>query len=112
MIAGTQNFISELIQVAGGDPVNISGDRRGVSPQVSLEQLIRRDPDILILPVGDGSAVGLGRLKAEPGWRELSAVREGRAAEVPALLVNRPGPAIGEMAKLLREVLRRHAVER
>jgi len=108
MIAGTDNFISELIEVAGGEPVQISGDLKGISPQVSLEELIRRQPDVVILPVGEDPAVGLRRLRAQPGWRDLAAIRDGRAAEVPALLVNRPGPSIGEMAKVLREVLRTH----
>ena len=111
MVAGTDNFIAELIEVAGGEPVAISGELKGVSPQVSLEALIRLQPDVLILPVGEDPTVSLERLAGAPGWRELRAIREGRAAEVPALLVNRPGPAIGEMAKLLREVLRTHAAE-
>jgi iron complex transport system substrate-binding protein len=110
MIAGTDNFISELIEVAGGAPVQISGDRKGLSPQVSLEELVRRQPEVVILPVGEDPAVDLERLRGEPGWRDLAAIREGRAAEVPALLVNRPGPSIGEMAKVLREVLRTHPV--
>jgi iron complex transport system substrate-binding protein len=112
MIAGTDNFISELIEVAGGEPVAISGDRKGLSPQVSLEELLRRQPEVVILPVGEDPAVDLERLQREPGWRELAAIRSGRAAEVPALLVNRPGPSIGEMAKLLREVLRTHGAPR
>ena len=112
MIAGTDNFISELIEVAGGKPVAISGDRKGLSPQVSLEELIRRQPEVVILPVGEDPAVDLERLQREPGWRELAAIRSGRAAEVPALLVNRPGPSIGEMAKVLREVLRTHGEPR
>jgi iron complex transport system substrate-binding protein len=108
MIAGTHNFISELIEVAGGAPLAISGDRKGLSPQVSLEELIRLQPEVVILPVGEDPTVGLGRLKNAPGWRDLDAIREGRAAEVQALLVNRPGPSIGEMAKVLRGVIRTH----
>ena len=112
MIAGLDNFISELIEVAGGEPVAIAGDRKGISPQVSLEELVRRQPEIVILPVGEDPAVDLGRLRGAPGWRDLAAIREGRAAEVPALLVNRPGPSIGEMAKVLREAIRSHSPPR
>jgi iron complex transport system substrate-binding protein len=111
IIAGTDNYIAELIEVAGGEPVRISGAARGVSPQVSLEEFVRRQPDVLILPVGPGG-VGLERLRREPGWRDLAALREGRAAEVPADLVNRPGPSIGETARLLRDVLHPHVSAR
>jgi iron complex transport system substrate-binding protein len=106
IIAGTDNYIAELIEVAGGEPVRISGAARGVSPQVSLEEFVRRQPDVVILPVGPGG-VGLERLRREPGWRDLAALRNGRAAEVPADLVNRPGPSIGETARLLRDVIHR-----
>jgi iron complex transport system substrate-binding protein len=112
MIAGLDNFIAELIEVAGGDPIAIAGDRKGLSPQVSLEELIRRQPDIVILPVGEDPTVDLARLREAPGWRDLAAIREGRAAEVDALLVNRPGPSIGEMARVLRRVIRDHSPRR
>ena len=105
MIAGLENFIAELIGVAGGEPVAMPGDRAGLSPQVSLEDLVRRQPDVVILPVGEDPAISLDRLSREPGWRDLNAVREGRVAELPADQVNRPGPGIGEMAKLLRSAI-------
>lgn len=105
MTAGMDNFIAELIGVAGGDPVDMAGDRAGLSPQVSLEELVRRQPDIVILPVGEDPAISRDRLSREPGWRDLDAVREGRVAELPADQVNRPGPGIGEMAKLLRSAI-------
>jgi iron complex transport system substrate-binding protein len=112
MIAGLDNFIAELLLVAGGDPVSISGDRKGISPQVSLEELVRRQPDLVILPVGQDPMVTRRRVDREPGWRDLEAVRSGRVAEVPSDLVSRPGTTIGEMAKVLREAIRTHPVAR
>jgi iron complex transport system substrate-binding protein len=112
MIAGTDNFIAEMISVAGGDPLAISGERKGVSPQVSLEELVRRQPQVVILPVGADPMVTRQRVNNEAGWRNLDAVREGRVAEVRATLVNRPGTHIGEMAAVLRELLRTHPVAR
>lgn len=109
MTAGTGNFLSELIAVAGGDPLDLSADAPGLSPQVSLEELIRRDPDVVILPVSADLSMTAERLARLPGWRELTAVREGRVAEVPADLVNRPGPRIGKMARVLREAIENSA---
>ena len=107
MVAGLDNFIAELIGVAGGEPLDIAGPARGLSPQVSLEELIRRQPDVVILPVGDDPSMTAERLSSEPGWSALRAVREGRVVEVPADLVNRPGPRIGEMARVLRAAMDR-----
>lgn len=102
MTAGTGNFLAELISVAGGEPIPLAGSQPGVSPQVSLEALVRLQPDLIVLPVGSGEGdAAAARLREEPGWRSLSAVRRGRIAVVPADLVNRPGPAIGETARVL-----------
>ncbi len=106
IIAGTGNFLAELIEVAGGDPVAISDERPGVSPQVSLEEVLRLRPDVVILPVGGDSAATLDRLRSEPGWRDLDAVRQGRVAAVPADLMGRPGPGLGGIARRMREAIR------
>jgi iron complex transport system substrate-binding protein len=102
IVAGTDNFIAELISLAGGEPVRISGAARGVSPQVSLEELLRRQPDLVIVPVGVERGGTVRRLRTQPGWRELRAVREGRVATVPSDVMSRPGPSILESARLMR----------
>jgi iron complex transport system substrate-binding protein len=112
MTAGLHNFIAELIEVAGGAPLDIAGTAPGLSPQVSLEEVIRRDPDVVLLPVGRDASMNAERLAREPGWRELRAIREGRIVEVPADLVNRPGPRLAEMARVLRDAIREGGVRR
>jgi iron complex transport system substrate-binding protein len=103
MTAGPQTFITQLIGVAGGRTA--FPDVQALWPQISLEEILHRQPDIVLLPVGKDSAASLARLRGEPGWRELRAVREGRITTVPADLMNRPGPRIGEAARLLRDAL-------
>ncbi|HEV2130719.1 MAG TPA: cobalamin-binding protein [Longimicrobiaceae bacterium] len=108
IIAGTDNFIAELIGVAGGEPVQISGAQPGLSPQVSLEELVRQQPDIVVLPVGEDASASVERLRTEPGWRSLRAVQEGRVALVPAELMHRPGPRIGLAARAMHDALQAH----
>ncbi|CAA9367595.1 MAG: Vitamin B12 ABC transporter, B12-binding component BtuF [uncultured Gemmatimonadetes bacterium] len=103
MTAGPQTFISQLIGVAGGR--TSVPDVQALWPQISLEEIVHRQPDIVLLPVGKDSAASLARLRSEPGWRELRAVQQGRIATVPADLMNRPGPRIGEAARRLRQAL-------
>lgn len=102
-IAGPATFISQVIGVAGGRPA-LTGVREDW-PQVSLEELVRRQPEVIVVPVGDSPAHTVARLLDAPGWRELRAVREGRIVEVPGDLVNRPGPHLAEAARRLRDAL-------
>jgi iron complex transport system substrate-binding protein len=77
---------------------------RGDWPNVSVEELVRRQPDVVVLPLGETSN-RLEELKRTPGWRELRALREGRVVQLPADLLNRPGPHLGQAARALRDAL-------
>lgn len=105
IVAGPGTYIAELIGAAGGRLVGVSADGP-VWPQLSLEEVVRLQPDVLVLPVGHDPASSVERVRSAPGWRELRAVREGRVATVPADLMNRPGPGIGEAARVLHEAIR------
>ncbi|MBW3660331.1 MAG: helical backbone metal receptor [Gemmatimonadetes bacterium] len=100
--AGRSTFIGEAIDIAGG--TNAFGDLRARWPAVSLEAVVARDPDVVVVPVGDGLP-DAEDLAATPGWRELTAVRTGRLVEIPADLFARPGPRLGAAARALREGL-------
>lgn len=98
--AGAGTFIDELLTLAGGR--NVMADAPGAWPQVSLEELVRRDPDALVIASHDSSAAEMPWLSG-PGWRDLTAVREGRYLVVDGDLFNRPGPRVTEAARdLLR----------
>lgn len=104
MTAGPSTFISQVLGVAGGR--NVFADLAGEWPNVSLEEIVRRQPDYLVLPQGEkGGAHDLDKLRGAPGWRELRAMREGRAVAVDSELMNRPGPRLGEAARALRDAL-------
>jgi iron complex transport system substrate-binding protein len=99
MTTGPKTFIAQLVEVAGG--TILFPDAKQPWPNVSMEEVVKRQPDVVILPVGES---GSPKIDARaPGWRELKAMRS--PALVPADLVNRPGPRIGETARLLRDAL-------
>jgi iron complex transport system substrate-binding protein len=108
IVAGNSTFVMELIGVAGGASIPALSRAAGVWPQLSFEELVRQDPDIVVLPVGRDRNQAVDRLRAAPGWRELRAVREGRIVTVEADLANRPGPAIAESAEAMRAALAPH----
>ena len=100
MTAGPATFIGELIGLAGGR--SIFADARQLWPNVSMEEIVRRQPDMLVVPVGEFKTNTLEHLRARPGWRDLSAVRNGRVVTVPADLLSRPSASIGKAARVLR----------
>lgn len=108
--AGPGTYIDELIDLAGGR--NVFADAPALWPQVSLEEIVRRQPDIIVLAQTEDRPFPLERLASAPGWRELAAVRDGRVVRVDADLFNRPGPHVGAAAHELAAILHPSALER
>jgi len=103
MTAGPRTFIGQILNLAGGD--NIFADVSTNWPTVSLEDVVRRQPDVVVLPVGEMPARTIERLRTESGWRELQAVQRGCVGQVEADAVNRPGPNLARAARRLFEVI-------
>jgi iron complex transport system substrate-binding protein len=103
MTTGPGTYVDELIEIAGGS--NVFADARGLWPQVSMEEIVRREPDIILLSYTDETPVEIARLGGQVGWRELSAMRRGDVFKVDANLFNRPGPRVTEAARRLARLL-------
>jgi iron complex transport system substrate-binding protein len=74
MTIGKRAFISELIEAAGGR--SVTDDIAQEWPEVSLETIVSRQPDALLLE--RGSKITVEELKKRPGWEHLTAVQQGR----------------------------------
>lgn len=98
MTIGAGSFLTELVEIAGGQ--NIFGDLEGPSPQVSFEEVLRRDPQFIL-----GRPETAGTLSAQERWRQLPAVREGRVLVMDTTLVGRPGVRLGEAAVSIAKLL-------
>ena len=99
MTAGPHTFIDELIGLAGGR--SVFHDMPAEWPTVSIEEVVRRAPDLLIVSQTDSTSA-LAQFRHRAGWRDLPAVRGGRVATVSADLTQRPGARIGEAARALQ----------
>lgn len=100
---GRGSYLDELVTIAGAK--NVFGDLTDPSPQVTLEEIVRRNPDFIL--VGPASAKAL---RASPLWRSVPAVRDGRMLIVDTLLVGRPGIRLGEAARSLRALILKDTV--
>jgi len=102
MTAGRHTFLAELISLAGAR--SIFDDLKQIWPNVAMEEIVRRDPDMLVIPVGEFKGNSLERFRGLAGWRDLRAVRTGRVVTVPADLVSRPSPSIAQTARVFERV--------
>ena len=100
--AGKGSFIYELLTLAGG--VNIAHDTKRPYSIFSQEEVIKRNPDCIILAYMD---------KEEPiklvgerfGWRNISAVKNNRLYnDINPDLLLRPGPRV---VQGLKEIYKR-----
>ena len=87
MTIGKRAFISELIEAAGGR--SVTDDIAQEWPEVSLETIVSRQPDALLLM--RGSNITPEELKTRPGWEHLSAVQQGRVFYTDGR-IQYPGP--------------------
>lgn len=95
---GAGSFLDQLLTIAGG--TNIYGDRAEPSPQVSLEDIVKRDPRIILAGVSGEKA-----LARNPLWQGVRAVREGRVFVIDTNLVGRPSVRAGEAAASIARLL-------
>ncbi len=95
---GRGSYLSELLEVAGGE--NIFADLEAPSPQVTLEEIARRDPDVIL-----AGPTAAATMRAHQGWQAVRAVREGRILVIDTTIVGRPGVRMGEAAAHLRALL-------
>jgi len=89
--AGAGTFIDTLITQAGGE--NIASDLEGQYLQLSIEEILVRDPKIILL--GD-AAYGItpDSITERSGWSNLDAVKNNRIYAFDDNLVSRPGPRL------------------
>ena len=106
--AGSGSFVDAMITMAGGE--NIAARVPNAYGQLSIEQIIAADPDIIILPGQHGTAFTAPQtLKEHPAWQKTSAVKNNRIFVANADLVDRSGPRIvlglEEVAKIIHPEL-------
>ena len=93
---GPGSYINDLIDIAGG--VNIAARAPSAYPQLSAEEILRSDPEIIVL-AADAYSSKPADVVARPGWSIIAAVKGNRIFTIDPNLINRPGPRVGEAAE-------------
>lgn len=101
--AGKHTFIADALRLAGANSIVDSSQDW---PQMSLEEVVRLQPDFLVFAEShsDSGQSQFDLLAERPGWRGLDAVRNRRFAVISDA-VNRPAPRIvSAIADLARQL--------
>ena len=106
---GPGSFIHHLIELAGGR--NAAEEATTPYPRLTMEEVLRQNPDILLFPVGQFEGISQAEQDQWKRWETITAVKEGKLFQVPSDLLNRPGPRIIEGLKQLVRVLHPNVLE-
>jgi ABC-type Fe3+-hydroxamate transport system substrate-binding protein len=100
MTVGAGSFLTELVERAGGR--NLFADVQASSAQVSVEAVVKRDPDLVFV-----TTEGTPAFAERPEWRTVRAIREKRFLRVTNSSYNRPSPRAPEAITQLSSLLHR-----
>lgn len=96
--AGKDTFINQMIEIAGGK--NAADDVEGW--KYSLERLIEKDPDILICSMSGNEKK---QIMSANGYKDLTAVKEGKLFEIDKNLLERQGPRLADGIEALAKII-------
>jgi iron complex transport system substrate-binding protein len=96
-------FIGELLKLSGA--VNIFDDLAGTYPEVSAEQILELDPQVILGPSSHSDQLTANVIAARPGWGKLSAVKNGAVYIVDANIISRAGPRIVDALETVSKLL-------
>ncbi len=99
---GPGSFVDDLITIAGG--TNAAAKAGSAYPQLSLEEIVRIDPEIIVLADAD-YGVTPEQVAARPGWSAISAVKNKKILAIASSLVSRPGPRLADGAEAYAKLL-------
>jgi iron complex transport system substrate-binding protein len=99
---GPGTFVDQLIGLAGGK--NAAADVDSSWVQLSLEQVLVIDPDIIIL--GDANyGITIESVAARDGWQVLTAVKENQIFPIDDDTTSRPGPRLVDGLESLAKII-------
>jgi iron complex transport system substrate-binding protein len=104
---GPGTYADALITLAGGQNVGAVGKDQDF--QMSLEEIVNQDPDIIIFSHAAYSGRTKEQVLARTGWESIKAIKNTAVFSIDGNLIDRPGPRVveglEELAKLIHPEL-------
>lgn len=103
MSVNKNTFLNDLITLAGG--ANMTAEEPITYPRISIEEVIRKKPDVIIISTMDAEETGEKAMDEWMGWKSIPAVKNSRVYLIDADIINRPSQRIVDgleaMARLI-----------
>jgi iron complex transport system substrate-binding protein len=103
MTVGRATIIGQLLEMAGG--INVFADLGGRYPQVSSEEVVRRNPSCILGHTGHQLALTPAQISQRPGWSSMLAVKQHCIRLLNGDIVARPGPRLAEALEAITRTL-------
>lgn len=102
MSVGRQTFVHDALARAGAE--SITATRPEDWPRLNLEEVLRQDPDYLVLTHSPALERRLEMLRRDPAWSSLRALQQNRLITLDEAVL-RPGPRIVDAIEQLARAL-------
>jgi len=89
---GKDTFHNSLIKQAGG--INISGEEAIKYPKYSLEQVLRSNPEVILITTMERGSMAEQKKDRWRQWNQILAVKQGRIYTLDSDLLDRPSPRL------------------
>jgi iron complex transport system substrate-binding protein len=84
------SFVASMLELAGAAPITTGSSTVWEEP---VEKLIAADPEVILL--GDAAyGVSAADIAKRPGWKSMTAVKDGAIEPVDDIVITRPGPRL------------------
>lgn len=100
--AGSGTFLDEIITKAGG--INIAQDVRSWT-QFKSEQVIARNPDVIIETYSYSDPKVVENIKNRKGWEDIKAVKNGRVISFDNNIISRQGPRMVDGLEMMARAI-------
>jgi iron complex transport system substrate-binding protein len=100
--AGNKAFLTDVVAAAGGQ--SVTADLAQPWPQISLEEVVRRSPDFLLLVRGAHADLTEEDLAAHAGWGQLAALKNHRVIYMDERFIH-PSPVVFDALESLAKQL-------
>lgn len=102
-VVGRESFINDLIGMAGG--ISITSDIRGEAAILSLEEVVARAPEVILVSLPINEERGSMPLKGWERLRSVPAIRDGKVFALNSSLVKRPSYRLAQGLEELARIL-------
>lgn len=103
MTVNKNTFHQDIISIAGG--INMSADSTIKYPRISIEEVIRKKPEIIIISSMEKGGMFEKARQEWLKWTSIPAARDGKVYLIDSDFIDRPSPriidGIEEMAKMI-----------